>query len=70
MGLSDRRGLSARVEQLEQRVLELEADLAQERRLQRRVAELTDIVAALLLPGDQRDEDALQARLEDYAREV
>jgi hypothetical protein len=70
MGLSDWWRLIARVEQLEQRVLELEADLAQERRLQRRVAELTDIVAALLLPGDQRDEDALQARLEDYAREV
>jgi hypothetical protein len=29
-----------------------------------------DIVAELLLPGDQRDQDALQARLEDYAREV
>jgi chaperonin cofactor prefoldin len=70
MGLNEWRGLRARVEQLEQRVHELEGDLAQERRLQRRVAELTDIVAALLLPAGQRDEEALQARLEDYAREV
>jgi hypothetical protein len=70
MGLSDWRGLQGRVVALEQRVLQLEGDLAQERRLQRRVAELTDIVAELLLPVDQRDDDALLARLEDYAREV
>jgi tetrahydromethanopterin S-methyltransferase subunit G len=70
MALSDWRALRGRVDELEKRVLELEADLAQERRLQRRVAELTDIVAALLLPADQRDDDDVQARLEDYAQGV
>jgi hypothetical protein len=70
MALNDWRGLSGRVRELEQRVVQLESDLAQERRLQRRVAELTDIVAELLLPAAQRDDEALQARLEDYAREV
>lgn len=69
MGLRDWAGLAERVTALEQRVQQLEADLAQERQLQRRVAELTDIAAQLMLPEDQRDQ-RLVARLEDDAQEV
>ena len=37
------------------------------RRLNRRLAELTDIVQELLVPVAQRDEEKLQACLDKYA---
>lgn len=54
---------------LAQRVARLEEQLAQERRLQRRVAELTDLVLHALLPADQRDEDEIRRRLESFAKD-
>ena len=51
------------------RVARLEAELGQERRMQRRVAELVDIVQQLLISEATADE-AVRARLEAYAREV
>ena len=52
---------------LEARVTELEAEMQEHRRLNLRVAELTDIVQELLLPVAQRDEATLKERLERYS---
>lgn len=66
--VADVHRLKAANETLEKKVARLEAQLAQERRLQRRVAELTDIVMQTLLPTDQRNDAELQERLDRYAR--
>lgn len=66
--VSDVHRLKAANEVLEKRVARLEAQVAQERRLQRRVAELTDIVLQTLLPVDQRDDAELKERLDRYAQ--
>lgn len=55
---------------LAERVARLEADLNQERRLQRRVAELVDVVQQVLLPASDVDEAELRRRLEAYAKDV
>lgn len=59
-----------RDDNLSQRVARLEEELAQERRLQRRVAELTDLVLHALLPSEQRDEDEIRRRLESLAKDL
>ena len=66
--VSDVHRLKAANEALEKKVARLETQLAQERRLQRRVAELTDIVMQTLLPADQRDDAELNERLDRYAQ--
>lgn len=58
-----------RHDNLSQRVARLEEQLAQERRLQRRVAELTDLVLHALLPPEQRDDDEIRRRLESFAKD-
>jgi hypothetical protein len=40
------------------------------RRLNRRLAELTDVVQELLIPISQRDEDKLRERLEKYSESL
>ncbi|MBE7323481.1 hypothetical protein IEQ44_02285 [Nocardioides sp. Y6] len=55
-----------RMAQLEQRVTDLEADLAQVRRHNLRLAELTDVVQELLVPMASRDEAAIEAALERF----
>lgn len=55
---------------LEERVARLEEELATERRMQRQVAELTDVVMQVLLPPEQRDEADITRRLERYAEEL
>lgn len=55
---------------LSERLDVLEQELAQERRLQRRVAELTDLVTRLLIPSHERDEQELQRRLERFAQGI
>ncbi len=60
MELSSLRPGAARVEQLEQRVADLEADLTELRRHQLRLAELVDVVQELLIPVASRDEAAVQ----------
>lgn len=62
-------GVRSRSGNLSQRVARLEEQLAQERRLQRRVAELTDLVLHALLPADQRDDDEIRRRLESFAKD-
>lgn len=60
----------ADIERLEARVTRLEAELAQERLLQRRVAELVDVVGQLLVPGDDARSEELLRRLEAYRDRV
>ncbi|GAB2444595.1 hypothetical protein GCM10027062_25710 [Nocardioides hungaricus] len=54
------RGLRGEVERLERRVADLEADLAEARRHNLRLAELADVVQELLVPLANRDEAAVQ----------
>ena len=53
-------GLRSDVQRLEQRVADLEADLAEVRRHNLRLAELADVVAELLVPMANRAEAAVQ----------
>lgn len=57
----------AELRKMETRVSALEEEMQEARRLNRRLAELTDIVQELLLPVAQRDEEKLAASLEKYA---
>lgn len=52
---------------LRERVTVLETEVHESRRLNRRVAELTDIVQELLLPVAQRDKETLRKRLDTYS---
>ena len=52
---------------LRERVAVLEDEVRESRRLNRRVAELTDVVQELLLPETQRDDERLSRRLEKFA---
>ncbi len=52
---------------LRKRVAALESEVQESRRLNRRLAELTDVVQELLLPVAQRDNETLRKRLEKYS---
>ena len=52
---------------LRQRLAELEKEMQESRRLNRRLAELTDVVQELLVPLAQRDEEKVQAYLDRYS---
>ncbi len=52
---------------LEQRLTEVEAELQESRRLNMRLAELTDIVQELLVPMAQQDQELLEERLKRYS---
>lgn len=58
------------VAQLRQRVDELEAAVTESMRLNRRVADVTDLVVEVLLPPEQRDEERIRRLLADYDRRV
>ncbi len=55
---------------LRERVAELEAGLDQERRLHRRVAELTDLVQETLLPAPKRNDTKIAKLLSEYSRQM
>ena len=55
------------VADLRQRVTELEAEVQESRRLNRRVAELLDIVEELLVPLTLRDEEKVKAFLDAHS---
>lgn len=59
----DRSGLRARVQALEEEVQE-------QRQLNRRIAELTDVVTELLLPLQDRDEERVAALLDEYRAKI
>ncbi|MFT4009789.1 MAG: hypothetical protein QM655_07065 [Nocardioidaceae bacterium] len=52
---------------LRNRVAELEAEVQESRRLNRRVAELLDVVEELLVPLSERDEAKVRAFLDRHA---
>lgn len=58
--------LEREVAQMKQRIALLERELQESRQLNKRVAEITDVVAEVLLPAEQRDEERLRAVLEKY----
>jgi len=58
--------LRAEVKDLRRRVTQLETDLQECRQLNKRLAEVTDAVAEVLLPADQRDESRLRELLQGY----
>jgi hypothetical protein len=55
------------VAELRRRVAELESEMQEARRLNRRLAELTDVVQELLLPLSQRDEAKVHEVLDRYS---
>ena len=58
------------VQRLEQRVADLEADLAEVRRHNLRLAEIVDVVQELLVPMASRDEATVQAALARFQSEL
>lgn len=62
--------LRARVAALEARVEELDAELMESRQLNRRIAELTDVVVELLVPLQDRDEAKVNAVLSGYRASI
>lgn len=66
----DRAGVASgrQVEELRERVAELEAEVQECRQLNLRLAELTDVVAELLLPVAQRDEAKVAEVMERYSK--
>jgi flagellar biosynthesis/type III secretory pathway chaperone len=59
-----------RLAQLEDRVAALEAEVQECRQVNLRLAELTDVVAELLLPVAQRDEERIAELLQRYHESV
>jgi hypothetical protein len=59
-------GLQAQVRRLEERVRVLEEEVQEARRLNKRVAELTDLVGEVLLPSSARDDEHVHARLQAF----
>ena len=55
------------VAELRERVVELEAEVQEARRLNRRVAELLDVVEELLVPLTLRDEEKVKAYLDAHS---
>ncbi|MCW2847766.1 MAG: hypothetical protein JWR90_1740 [Marmoricola sp.] len=57
-----------RLDQLQQRLEDLEAEVQECRQLNVRLAEVTDLVEQLLLPMAARDEEQIAAAVEKYSR--
>ena len=52
------------------RLAALEAEVQENRQLNRRIAELTDVVAELLVPIQDRDEERVKAALATYRAQL
>ncbi len=63
-----RRGWFRKALSIPERIRDLEAGVQENRRLNRRIAELTDVVAELLVPLADRDEAKVQELLATYRR--
>ena len=63
-----RPGSNAAVRRLEERVRDLEADVAEMRQHQLRLAELADVVQELLVTASQRDEAAVAEAVERFRK--
>jgi hypothetical protein len=70
LGSAVQRFRSSSLGRLRSRVAELENEVQENRQLNRRVAELLDIVEELLVPIAQRDEDRIRAYLETHTADL
>lgn len=61
------RAAEQQIRDLQDRVASLEAEVQEARRLNRYVAEVTDVVQEVLLPAANRDDDRLKEFLTRYA---
>lgn len=61
---------AAEIRRLEERVDDLEADLAEMRRHHVRLAEIVDVVQELLVPMASRDEAEIAAAIERFQRSL
>lgn len=59
-----------RLDDLQSRLEDLEAEVQECRQLNIRLAEVTDLVEQLLLPMAARDEDKITAAVEKYSRTI
>ena len=59
-----------RLDQLQRRLEDLEAEVQECRQLNVRLAEVTDLVEQLLLPAAAQDEEQLAAAVEKYTRSL
>ena len=57
-------------QQLRERVAQLETDIQESRQLSQRLAEVTDVLAEVLLPAEQRDEARLADLLAKYDKAI
>ncbi|HEU4567097.1 MAG TPA: DUF6752 domain-containing protein [Marmoricola sp.] len=62
--------LERQLRQARRRISALEDDVQEARRLNKRIAELTDLVAEVLLSEDRRDDAAVRSRLKAYRDSV
>jgi hypothetical protein len=60
------RKLEREVATMRRRIASLEQEVQETRQLNKRLAEITDVVAEVLLPAEQRDEERLRSVLEKY----
>ena len=73
MNVKDKLNVVARVRsvaQLEQRVADLETDVAEMRRHNLRLAEIADVVQELLIPMASRDEVRVQEAIERFNKSL
>lgn len=56
--------------ELEERVAQLESDLAELREQSLRLAEIADVVQELLIPMAHRDEEKIEAAIERFRQEL
>jgi hypothetical protein len=59
-----------RLEKLQQRLIEIEAEVQECRQLNLRLAEVTDVVEQLLLPVAQQDRERIDEVLAKYSRSL
>jgi hypothetical protein len=59
-----------RLDELQQRLEDLQAEVQECRQLNVRLAEVTDLVEQLLLPMAARDEEKIAAAVEKYTRSL
>ncbi len=65
-----RRAEQERLDKLEQRVLDLEAEISEMRRHHLRLAELTDVVQELLVPMATRDEERIREAIDQFSASI
>jgi antitoxin (DNA-binding transcriptional repressor) of toxin-antitoxin stability system len=62
-------GVDEEIRRLHERIAVLEREVQESRQLNQRMAELTDVVAEVLVPAADRDDKVLAEKLATYNRE-